>query len=443
MAGLLDAAPSNAGGKGLLDFLTTDAGSRLGLTLLAASSPRLRGLSDLISQQDQMQQANMQRKAFDASMADRAARIKQQEQQLAAAQRKQQALPGLLQGLSQGAGIDAAAALAAGYAPDEVSKMAALRNVNKDKVARTVKGIGADGREYEYQVDEFGNKVGEGLAQFRAPLMQNLGDKTVALDPYTLDVLKAFAQGMSPESRASNALGWANNALAQQRLAMDASKSAGDGYVFNAQLGGYVPKVPGGGDFIPLTGAAESEKPLTESQSKSLLFGSRMDEANRIIDEAEKYGVERPSAIKGAAEALPFVGGALGALVNASPIVSRQEQKLEQAQRDFINAVLRKESGAVIGADEFENARKQYFPAFGDSEAVIQQKKANRELATKLLMQEGGAVAKDGFQQPKDKSPSKIINELPAANSSNRGQRIRDTQTGQILVSDGMQWRPE
>ena len=41
---------------------------------------------------------------------------------------------------------------------------------------------------------------------------------------------------------------------------------------------------------------------------------------------------------------------------------STDRQKFEQAQRDWINANLRKESGAVIADSEFENAAQQYFP---------------------------------------------------------------------------------
>jgi hypothetical protein len=56
-------------------------------------------------------------------------------------------------------------------------------------------------------------------------------------------------------------------------------------------------------------------------------------------------------------------------------------QRYDQAKRDFINAILRQESGAVIGVDEFENAEKQYFPQPGDTADVIAQKRRNREAA--------------------------------------------------------------
>lgn len=37
----------------------------------------------------------------------------------------------------------------------------------------------------------------------------------------------------------------------------------------------------------------------------------------------------------------------------------------------------------------------------------------------------------------------KVIDALPAPNTGNKGQRIRDTSTGKILVSNGLQWMPE
>lgn len=51
----------------------------------------------------------------------------------------------------------------------------------------------------------------------------------------------------------------------------------------------------------------------------------------------------------------------------------------EQAERDFINAVLRQESGAAIAESEFDNARRQYFPQPGDDAATLEQKRINRE----------------------------------------------------------------
>ncbi len=125
---------------------------------------------------------------------------------------------------------------------------------------------------------------------------------------------------------------------------------------------------------------------LNDSQSKALLFGSRMQEAHRILSEMASSGVDRPGAVKSAAAGVPLVGDALGVALNATQ--SPQQQQVEQAQRDFINAVLRRESGAAISPGEFSSAEKQYFPQIGDSPAVKAQKERNRSLAIRGLLAE-------------------------------------------------------
>jgi hypothetical protein len=84
---------------------------------------------------------------------------------------------------------------------------------------------------------------------------------------------------------------------------------------------------------------------------------------------------------------------------------SDDAQKFDQAKRNFINAVLRRESGAVISPEEFANANQQYFPQPGDGADVVAQKKKNREDAiTGFEISSGPAADRvremDG-QQPK------------------------------------------
>ena len=54
-------------------------------------------------------------------------------------------------------------------------------------------------------------------------------------------------------------------------------------------------------------------------------------------------------------------------------------QQYEQAKTNFVNAVLRRESGAKISDEEFDSAEKQYFVQIWDSREVILQKRLNRE----------------------------------------------------------------
>lgn len=120
---------------------------------------------------------------------------------------------------------------------------------------------------------------------------------------------------------------------------------------------------------------------LTEGQGKGLMFSQRMGASQRIINTVENEGTSIFNAI---VSNVPLAGNLL-----TSP-----EYKLyEQAKRDFINAQLRFESGAAIGAAEFENADKQYFPQPGDTPEVIAQKRANRELAIQTMSAVSGPDA--------------------------------------------------
>lgn len=69
---------------------------------------------------------------------------------------------------------------------------------------------------------------------------------------------------------------------------------------------------------------------------------------------------------------------------------SSEMQQYMQAARNFINAKLRRESGAVISPTEFTEARAQYLPQPGDTAATLAQKKANRDLVFASLKKAAG-----------------------------------------------------
>lgn len=85
MAGLLDTQQSG----GLLGALFDDPGARLGLGLLAASSPKLRGLGQVMAQQDQAKQQALQQQYIQSQIAENATQNKQREMQMKAAMDKQ------------------------------------------------------------------------------------------------------------------------------------------------------------------------------------------------------------------------------------------------------------------------------------------------------------------------------------------------------------------
>lgn len=134
--------------------------------------------------------------------------------------------------------------------------------------------------------------------------------------------------------------------------------------------------------FGPKAGAG---KALTEGQSKAVLFGARMESANKIMADLAAKGAD--TARIGA-----NTGFGVGSIVNATG--SDDQQGLNQAQRDFVNAVLRRESGASISPAEFESAQKQYFPQVGEGAAVKKQKENARAIAIRGMQAEIPAASK-------------------------------------------------
>ena len=132
----------------------------------------------------------------------------------------------------------------------------------------------------------------------------------------------------------------------------------------------------------------------TEGQSNAALYADRMAEAEPVITSTTDASKDLTQRFLGG---IPIVGNYL---------TSADYQSAQQAQRDFINAVLRRESGAVISASEFDNASKQYFPQPGDSEQVIIQKAKNRETALKKMQRAAGASYNP--PKPQDSEPQPV-----------------------------------
>src|SRR3990167_7831506 len=67
-------------------------------------------------------------------------------------------------------------------------------------------------------------------------------------------------------------------------------------------------------------------------------------------------------------------------------------QQYMQSSRNFINSVLRRESGAVISPSEFSEARKQYLPQPGDSKEVLSDKRKNRQIIYESFKKGAGSA---------------------------------------------------
>ncbi len=129
----------------------------------------------------------------------------------------------------------------------------------------------------------------------------------------------------------------------------------------------------GGSEPNTLTGP---KKP-TDTEYVTGLYADRMTNSGKIIDDLEEVGTGLKDNL---ANGLPL----------GNYMISDEYQKFDQAQRDFINAVLRRESGAVISPEEFDNARKQYLPQPGDTKDTLAQKRSNRQTAIQGMRRAAG-----------------------------------------------------
>lgn len=268
----------------------------------------------------------------------------------------------------------------AGVLPAETLKsFVEMPQWGEPEVARTIKGRGPNGREYEYQVDKRGKKIGEGFEQYRAPLMQDLGGQVAALDPYTLMPQAQFGKSMTPDGRAADARGWASNRIAQERLNLD--KNQGQ-YQFNADLGGYVPKAPGG-QFVPLAGVPNAGAPkLTEGEAKAGLYLGQMRSASDTLGQLDKRGVTaRP-------ESVALAGSTIG-----NYLAPKEAQQIAQVRNQWSEAYLRAKTGAAATQGEVDLNNRTFFPQPGDSQAVIEQKAQARIQAEMDMQMPAGRAA--------------------------------------------------
>lgn len=171
---------------------------------------------------------------------------------------------------------------------------------------------------------------------------------------------------------------------------------------------------------------------FNETQGKAAGFTDRM-----LQSEAVLRGSYPNNGAEGPPRALDVVGAdntqysisklpdALGGEYAKTKLHSEDYKKYEQAKRDFVNAQLRRESGAAISQSEFDSANKQYFPMPNDPPEVMEQKRANRRAAIEALGREGGpsyvpksTFGQDGFIIPfsqgrKQASPAQGARQAP------------------------------
>ena len=122
-----------------------------------------------------------------------------------------------------------------------------------------------------------------------------------------------------------------------------------------------------------------SERPPSQAQYLAGGYGGRMVQAEEVFARlTDDINAMNPASF------------AVQRSVDTPYLQSDLMQSYLQAARNFINAQMRRESGATIAAHEFENANKQYLPLPGDSEETSRQKAANRQYVTDTMVRSAG-----------------------------------------------------
>lgn len=138
---------------------------------------------------------------------------------------------------------------------------------------------------------------------------------------------------------------------------------------------------------MPYQASGQTPKEPSQGQYTTAGYAARVQQAESVLSKLE-------SDIAG-------MGQMSFSAQSASPTAKLQSdtfQSYDQASRNFINAVLRRESGAAISPSEFDSARKQYLPQPGDTTKNLNQKRANRQLVFDNLRAASGGA----YQPPPD-----------------------------------------
>lgn len=195
------------------------------------------------------------------------------------------------------------------------------------------------------------------------------------------------AMALSAKDRMMQANADREYKLQEKKLGLESSRSAEDRRRWEAehQLGrdklaaqkdkNLRPVYDASGNVIGYEDGAQAKGP----QYQAALFGRRIEQAEDAFKSLEERKYNRADRL----------GATLDALT-PNVLLPENRKLQDQAERNFVNAILRRESGAAISKSEFSNAEQQYFPRAGDSEEVLKQKAANREVALAALRAESG-----------------------------------------------------
>jgi len=160
-------------------------------------------------------------------------------------------------------------------------------------------------------------------------------------------------------------------------------------------------------------------KPLTEAQSKDAVYATRAEGALGTLN---KFG----NALTNFGESAAAGAGTVG-----NYLKSPEYQQAEQAGREFLQAILRKDTGAAITASEMDSYGKTYLPGPGDGPEVLAQKQQSRQRALEAL--KAGMTPQAILNQERALKKTEAASPMPEGTSTAPGKPlIYNPETGEF-----------
>lgn len=187
--------------------------------------------------------------------------------------------------------------------------------------------------------------------------------------------------------------------------------------------------------IVPDTGTLNSSglsiqpgtKPMGKADFVSAGFANRGKESSSILSDVEENNT---GVVRGLFSG--FQGNA------GNRLKTTERQQYEQAQRNFLTAVLRKESGASISPDEQANGNMQYFAQPGDDNETILQKQRNRIDSLNSLIGSAGQAYGDVYESKPSTFKKATVEETNTQNAmSQQDAYALDDGTVVYLQADG------
>jgi len=238
----------------------------------------------------------------------------------------------------------------------------------------------------QQQTEQERQREAQRTAQTEAWIAQNHPDLLSAVQSRVLTPQQAYAIANQPPEGAPAAV----KALEQRALLGGLKPGTPEYQQFMIDGGaksGLALSVGSDGSVSLSTGSA-SAKPLTEGQSKDTVYATRAEGALTILDQYDSNLANLGNRMLDA-DPTGLVRGKLQ---------DTDYQLARQAGDEFLQAILRKDTGAAITEPEQELYGTTYLPQPGDGPEVIAQKKQSRKRAIEAIkagMPPSAIVAKE------------------------------------------------